>query len=189
MSTKEQRRKWSKDWALKYPEKVKESKRKYRIKNKDKIETARFAYRKANRDKMDAAKRKWERENPEALSMQRARRRIRQMNSALDRSYRFHYDITLENFSEASEAQNHVCLICGENGHTDRVKRLVVDHDHNSGVLRGLLCHRCNCGIGYFKDDVERVKLAAKYPELFSGEPGGETWASRIKNVSEKLRQ
>jgi hypothetical protein len=53
-----------------------------------------------------------------------------------------------------------VCAICGkpENG-----PQLCVDHDHESGKLRGFLCHQCNIGIGMFGDSPGRLAAAADY--------------------------
>jgi hypothetical protein len=44
---------------------------------------------------------------------------------------------------------------------------LHVDHDHKTGLIRGLLCTQCNPGIGYFQDSIERLQLAIKYLEKF----------------------
>ncbi len=52
--------------------------------------------------------------------------------------------------------QNNVCAICGSDvGHVTKngIKaRLAVDHDHQSGKIRGLLCNRCNRGLGYLEN-------------------------------------
>lgn len=56
-----------------------------------------------------------------------------------------------------------VCAICGQ-GAQDR--RLVNDHDHGTGKRRGVLCDRCNCGIG-FLNDPEILRKAAEYLESF----------------------
>lgn len=50
------------------------------------------------------------------------------------------------------------CAICGA---TDR--RLVVDHCHETGVVRGRLCSQCNSGLGHFGDDPERLLAAREY--------------------------
>lgn len=66
------------------------------------------------------------------------------------------------------EAQDHRCPICGK--HADDVQRprnhvvpLVVDHCHETGVVRGLLCWQCNSGLGHFRDDVQALKAAMEY--------------------------
>lgn len=52
------------------------------------------------------------------------------------------------------------CAICGgDNGK----KRLPVDHDHERGVIRGLLCHKCNTAVGLMADDPDRLIKAAVY--------------------------
>ena len=60
----------------------------------------------------------------------------------------------LEKFKEAKQAS--VCVICGDQAGT-------VDHDHKTGKIRGPLCHRCNLGIGHFRDDPELLEFAAMY--------------------------
>lgn len=54
------------------------------------------------------------------------------------------------------------CSICGE------VDNLCVDHCHTSGAIRGVLCRKCNSGLGMFDDDVERLLKATDYLKKFS---------------------
>jgi hypothetical protein len=49
------------------------------------------------------------------------------------------------------------CVICGSN------EKLVVDHSHKTGNVRGLLCNHCNRGLGHFKDDPMLLEFAAQY--------------------------
>lgn len=60
------------------------------------------------------------------------------------------YGITLEQYDEMVAEQNGVCAICHEVCNTG--KRLAVDHNHDTGEVRGLLCSRCNLGIGYLRN-------------------------------------
>lgn len=50
------------------------------------------------------------------------------------------------------------CQICGATK-----RRLVLDHDHLTGKMRGRLCSNCNSGLGQFKDDTDIMQLAIKY--------------------------
>lgn len=52
------------------------------------------------------------------------------------------------------------CAICGE-----APQRLCIDHDHKTGQLRGLLCSRCNSGIGLLDDNPDILLIAARYIE------------------------
>ncbi len=65
--------------------------------------------------------------------------------------------------------QRGVCAICGQPERTsnrgNRVSELAVDHDHTTGTIRGLLCARCNLGLGYFNDDVNLIRRAQRYLE------------------------
>ena len=66
------------------------------------------------------------------------------------------------------EEQDSLCAICGT--HSDECRRsLAVDHDHKTGIIRGLLCTRCNVGLGYFMDNSENLRLAADYLDQFDG--------------------
>lgn len=56
------------------------------------------------------------------------------------------------------EAQNGICLICG-----DELVRPHVDHDHKTGNVRGILCFNCNGGLGKFKDDMSLLLSAVLY--------------------------
>jgi hypothetical protein len=76
------------------------------------------------------------------------------------------YGITLEDYDRMLKEQGGVCAICrSDDVGNDRAARWHVDHCHNSNKVRGLLCHRCNMGIGYFKDDPARLRAAAEYLE------------------------
>ena len=54
-------------------------------------------------------------------------------------------------------ASTFECVICGNTG------KLVVDHDHTTGAVRGMLCSSCNLGLGKFKDDPELLEYARIY--------------------------
>lgn len=71
------------------------------------------------------------------------------------------YGLTPKEWSELFASQDYACAVCGtkDNGK----KRFHVDHDHESGRVRGILCTKCNVGIGGLKDDPEIVYKAYQY--------------------------
>lgn len=102
-------------------------------------------WRKKNRDASRLWAKRWYADNPEK---------------------RFYYNttkttgVTLEQFKEMQSAQNNLCAICKK---APSGKRLHIDHCHKTGKIRGLLCYKCNVGIGYFNDSEEMLTAAIKY--------------------------
>jgi hypothetical protein len=70
------------------------------------------------------------------------------------------FNLSIEQYDEMLKNQDGHCAICG-NGQGKR--RLAVDHNHITGVVRGLLCSNCNVGIGSFKENTENLKRAIEY--------------------------
>ena len=71
------------------------------------------------------------------------------------------YGITEEQYQEFWDKQNGLCAICGKPEPT--TQRLHVDHDHKSNIVRGLLCGKCNRGIGMFEDSEDLLQQAIRY--------------------------
>lgn len=69
---------------------------------------------------------------------------------------------TINDYNILVGKQGNKCAICNRH-RLEFTQDLAVDHDHITGKIRGLLCHKCNVGLGYFKDDVLLVKKAAEY--------------------------
>lgn len=61
------------------------------------------------------------------------------------------------------EDQNFKCAICKIYISPDKAKSTAIDHDHVTGIVRGLLCIKCNSGIGFLGDSLEVVLAAAAY--------------------------
>lgn len=115
-----------------------------------------------NRERAINRSREWYTENKE-----RARQYAKEnfdLAVYRDREFRRKYGITLDDYEILVEQQNAECQIC-----TDSSKQLVVDHDHNTGKVRGLLCAKCNAGLGMFQDDSKLLIQAAKYLEKQDG--------------------
>lgn len=78
------------------------------------------------------------------------------------RHYKERYDISLEQYDELAKKQNGKCKICGT---TDpkSAGRFVVDHNHKTGKVRGLLCQPCNAMLGLAKDSTIILQKASMY--------------------------
>lgn len=72
------------------------------------------------------------------------------------------YGITTEHYNEMFINQNGCCKICGIH-QSVLTQRLSVDHCHISNKVRGLLCKKCNTGLGNFSDNIEFLKQAIFY--------------------------
>lgn len=72
------------------------------------------------------------------------------------------YGITQEDYNRMLAEQDGCCKICRSSDPVG-VKSFAVDHDHVTGKVRGLLCHRCNPGLGYFQDNPELLRKAIDY--------------------------
>lgn len=75
------------------------------------------------------------------------------------------YGITVEQYEYLLTKQDSGCAVCGHDGSTSRGGVLHVDHCHNKGHVRGLLCDLCNRAIGLFRDDPALLRRAADYLE------------------------
>ena len=77
-------------------------------------------------------------------------------------SLRLKFGLTLEDYELLLDQQNGRCAICGSDSPGTFVS-FVVDHNHATGVVRGLLCSHCNSGLGYFRDNSEFMRAAIAY--------------------------
>lgn len=73
------------------------------------------------------------------------------------------YGISLGDYDQMYEQQSGQCAICETEKAPRGRDRLVVDHCHTTGKVRGLLCHKCNRGIGFLNDDPSIVSMAVDY--------------------------
>jgi len=75
------------------------------------------------------------------------------------------YGLTLETFDALLASQNGRCAICGTDKPNGPGKYFMVDHDHKTKKVRGLLCHNCNTIMGHSFDDADRLRRAIAYLE------------------------
>lgn len=110
-----------------------------------------------NRERYLERNRRWKEENPERLRDAQRRYSLR---------VNVHPDATPELKRDLLAYQGGVCAICRTNRPTGRGD-FHLDHDHATGVIRGVLCNRCNTGLGLFRDDPRLLAAAIAYIERF----------------------
>lgn len=95
------------------------------------------------------------------------RSRIGRMNMGKDyfKNYKLEkkYGITIEDYNSMLDSQGNLCYICRNT--FDEQNKPHVDHNHETGEVRKLLCHSCNTAIGHLKEDVDIMKKAIEYIE------------------------
>lgn len=90
----------------------------------------------------------------------KARLKVHEKRSKL----KYRYGISERDFAELLDRQHGVCAICGlPPAGTAKTRRLHVDHDHETGRIRGLLCLKCNSALAQFGDRIEGVTKAVDY--------------------------
>lgn len=77
------------------------------------------------------------------------------------------YGISLKGYERLLAEQDGLCAICF--GPPDDNRKLSIDHCHETGKVRGLLCTRCNMGLGYFRDAPNVLESAIGYLARFEG--------------------
>ena len=77
----------------------------------------------------------------------------------------------------ALRASTTECVICGSND------PLVVDHDHQTQKVRGLLCNHCNMGLGHFRDSPMLLEFAAQYLYASNDAPEWELYCKKYESV------
>lgn len=87
-------------------------------------------------------------------------------NGVIQRHYKKSYGLKYQEVIAMREKQDNVCAICKQAGFmmNERVQSsLNVDHDHLTGIVRGMLCHNCNRALGLFQDSIEIIQSALDY--------------------------
>lgn len=141
-------------------EQIKKNVKEYRNKNKTSCAARSKLWRENNKEELEMKARRYRTEKREFLS-QKDREEYRTpkvLNQILLRSF----GITLEQYNAMNEAQSGLCAICNRPPIT-KASRLSVDHCHETGKIRGLLCTRCNTGIGMLGDSIQYVESALLY--------------------------
>lgn len=120
----------------------------------------RWRLKPGNREREDAKNREWARRNPDKVRVYQRRHDLRR-----------HFGITEAEYDAILAKQGGACAICKGPQQRAGAKHFAVDHDHATGRVRGLLCSRCNVGVGQFLDSPQRLAAALAYLQASWDDP------------------
>lgn len=149
MAKKRDRREYNKKYSREHHKQIAERQKRWCNTHKKEITEKRKKYDQIHRKENLEYLRKY-RSRPEA----KAEREEYHLQS--------NYGLSLIDYDVLSEKQNNVCAICGG---VNEGRRLCIDHQHKTNKIRGLLCIKCNAGLGDFMDSKELLLRAAIYLE------------------------
>ncbi len=101
-----------------------------------------------------AASKRWREANPEKWAETKRRSKVK-----------IKFGMEWGDYLTLLSERGEVCWICGATDPGRGRKSMCVDHDHGTGMVRGLLCFDCNDGIGRFRDDPELLRSAVRFLE------------------------
>lgn len=103
-------------------------------------------WQKKNRSKKNEYNRRWKEKYPEHA-------KLVQFRSSL----KCNYKLSTDEYLSMVTSQHELCALC------NKKRKLLIDHCHKTGKVRGLLCYACNTALGMFKDDVGLLFKAVEY--------------------------
>lgn len=128
-----------------------------------------------NKLRRKARERYWRIRSPDWLKRkcEYEKRRLKDRNLIYLSSAERKYKISREWYETQLTRQNGLCAICGQPETTKNARnpnlivRLSIDHNHKTGQIRKLLCHKCNVALGAFREDINILKNATAYLQEF----------------------
>ena len=124
------------------------------------------SYYERNKDRIRANVKAYQKANPETQARSVAKRRANGKRRLAD--VRQRYGVSEEQYAEMLERAGGVCEICGRDPVEVSKRGACIDHCHETGKVRGILCGPCNTGIGNLRDDPAVLRKALEYLETHS---------------------
>ena len=149
-----------KAYRKKNKDKVKAKNKTYYEKNKEELNAKNKAYREKNKEKLKAYDKTYKEKNKEKIAAYREKNKDKIKGNNLKRRY----GIGLHEYNLMLTEQKGKCACCGIH-QNELTQKFAVDHDHDTGLIRGLLCSLCNTGIGKLGDNIEGLMRALNYLE------------------------
>ena len=155
------------EYHNKNKEKINKRERDYYQKNKKRLKKVRHEYVNKNREKLSKNGKIYYQANKEKVREKQREYIKKNPNKTREMHLKQIYGITSKDYNKILKIQNGVCAIClqpsSSKHQSGKIKNLAIDHDHETGEIRGLLCDNCNRALGMFKDNPQYLENAKKY--------------------------
>ncbi len=137
--------------------------REWKKRNKEKVASYQKEWRENNIDKRKEAKKEGYESNKERAKTHNKEFITKNPLYHVNKHLQSTYGISLEEYTELLEKQNHQCAGCGIEATKTPRQKLYVDHCHKTEKVRGLLCQHCNTALGMAKDSIETLSKLISY--------------------------
>jgi hypothetical protein len=102
--------------------------------------------------------------NPEKIKVQRKKFSGKYKHKYKAYQIMYEYNMSIDEYQDMFKKQNSTCAICFTQIKPDKgLRSACIDHDHETGKVRELLCFHCNTGLGMFKDNIGLLENSVKY--------------------------
>jgi DNA mismatch repair ATPase MutL len=170
-----------KAYREKNKDKIRAQKKSYREANKDKIREQRKKqyeankdakkrksreYYEANKEKSRKKRKDWNDANRDKMNEYNKAYREKNHDKSRHRTVKYKYGLTSSEYDSLVEQSGGTCPICGilfDWIDRHKANRPCVDHCHESGKIRGLICGKCNAALGMFYDDISILEKAIQW--------------------------
>lgn len=153
----ERKRQCTRQWRQKSKEKIIGYRRKYYQENREailaKAKKKAASYYKKNKEKVKNNVKRWRENNPGKTKELQIRRK---------------YGLSMQEYSNLIEKQQFQCAACGIGLKDLPGSEIQIDHCHNTGNIRGILCGRCNRALGLLNDDPIKTQKLADYIKKYA---------------------
>jgi hypothetical protein len=136
----------------------------YNANHKERVAAYKAAWVVANKEKRTKSLQQYNNSDKGKVTQRKYRRTPKGKKLSRRAKIKCEYSMTEQYYDELCQRQGGKCAICGRH-RSEFKRRLFIDHDHETGKVRGLLCMMCNTAIGLMKDDISRLLVAAMYLE------------------------
>ena len=130
-----------------------------------------------NKKRIYDKNRKWRKNNPEKIKKYATTYAVKYPIKVEEKNFRTKIfflkklDLSFSEFKKLLIKQNFLCALCKKPEtlkHQSGTPRLLcIDHNHKTGAVRGLLCQKCNSGLGFFNDDIDLLEKAVLYLQKY----------------------